>query len=68
MFRWGETARENGATYANLWIVFLVSGFWHGAAWNFVAWGAYHGFFLSLDKLFKGYAHPPRPGVGGDSR
>ena len=37
--------------YLNLWIVFLVSGFWHGASWNFLVWGAYHGFFLSLDKL-----------------
>ena len=41
-------------TYFNLWLVFLVSGFWHGAAWNFVAWGAFHGFFLCLDKAFKG--------------
>ena len=40
-------------TYFNLWLVFLVSGFWHGAAWNFVAWGAFHGFFLCMDKLFK---------------
>jgi len=32
----------------NLWFVFLVSGFWHGAAWNFVVWGGYHGLFLSL--------------------
>jgi alginate O-acetyltransferase complex protein AlgI len=38
--------------YANLWLVFLVSGLWHGAAWNFVAWGAFHGLFLVLDKLF----------------
>ena len=38
--------------YINLWIVFLVSGFWHGASWNFVIWGAYQGFFLTLDKLF----------------
>jgi len=38
--------------YANLWIVFLLSGLWHGANWTFVVWGAYHGFFLSLDKLF----------------
>jgi len=38
-------------TYLNLWIVFVLSGFWHGAAWNFVVWGAYHGFFLCLDKL-----------------
>jgi len=37
--------------YLNLWIVFLLSGFWHGAAWNFVVWGAYHGFFMTLDKM-----------------
>jgi len=38
--------------YLNLGTVFILSGFWHGAAWNFVAWGAYHGFFLMLDRLF----------------
>ena len=37
--------------YLNLWIVFLVSGFWHGASWNFVVWGAYQGVFLTIDKL-----------------
>jgi D-alanyl-lipoteichoic acid acyltransferase DltB (MBOAT superfamily) len=26
----------------NTWIIFLVSGFWHGASWTFIAWGAYH--------------------------
>ncbi|SNC77232.1 alginate O-acetyltransferase complex protein AlgI [Hymenobacter gelipurpurascens] len=39
--------------YLNLWTVFLLSGFWHGAAWNFVAWGAFHGLFLILDRLFQ---------------
>ena len=38
--------------YFNLWVVFLISGLWHGAAWNFVIWGAFHGFFLVTDKLF----------------
>jgi alginate O-acetyltransferase complex protein AlgI len=38
--------------YFNLWLVFLVSGLWHGAAWNFVLWGAFHGLFLVLDRLF----------------
>jgi alginate O-acetyltransferase complex protein AlgI len=38
--------------YLNLWIVFLISGFWHGAAWNFVVWGGFHGFFLVADRLF----------------
>jgi len=37
--------------YVNLWIVFLLSGLWHGASWNFIVWGAFHGFFLSFDKL-----------------
>ncbi|HOF11049.1 MAG TPA: MBOAT family protein [Opitutaceae bacterium] len=40
-------------TGLNLWLVFLASGFWHGASWNFVAWGAYHGTFLSLEKGFR---------------
>ncbi|OVE72829.1 hypothetical protein BVX93_02025, partial [bacterium B13(2017)] len=39
-------------SYANLWIVFLISGLWHGASWNFVIWGGFHGFFLTVDKLF----------------
>lgn len=38
--------------YFNLAFVFVVSGFWHGAAWNFIIWGAFHGFFLILDRLF----------------
>ena len=49
--------------YANLWIVFLLSGLWHGAAWTFVVWGAYQGLFLSLDRLFWGRVveRLPRP-------
>jgi len=38
-------------TAGNLWAVFLLSGLWHGASWNFIVWGAYHGFFLSLERL-----------------
>ena len=38
--------------YFNLWAVFLISGFWHGAAWTFVIWGAWHGLFLIFDRLF----------------
>ena len=38
--------------YFNLSVVFLISGFWHGAAWTFVFWGAFHGLFLILDRLF----------------
>lgn len=32
--------------YFNLFFVFLVSGFWHGANWTFIIWGALHGFYL----------------------
>ena len=38
--------------YTNLWTCFLLSGLWHGAAWTYVAWGAYNGLFLVLDRLF----------------
>ena len=38
-------------TYFNLWVVFLLSGLWHGAGWNFVLWGAYHGIFLVLERM-----------------
>ncbi len=41
-----------GRRYLNLWICFLASGLWHGAAWPYVVWGAYNGLFLVLDKLF----------------
>lgn len=37
-------------TYFNLWIVFVISGFWHGASWNFIAWGAYFGALLSIER------------------
>ena len=48
----GGNRRGAGRTFFNLWIVFLFSGLWHGAAWTFVLWGAYHGLFLILDRLF----------------
>lgn len=38
--------------YFNLWLVFLLSGFWHGASWNFILWGVYHGLLLILERLF----------------
>jgi alginate O-acetyltransferase complex protein AlgI len=38
-------------TYRNLLVVFLLCGLWHGAAWTFVAWGAYHGLLLIIERL-----------------
>jgi alginate O-acetyltransferase complex protein AlgI len=39
--------------YLNLWIVFVISGFWHGAAWTFVAWGSYHGLLLTIEHFIR---------------
>lgn len=35
---------------ANLWIVFFLTGLWHGAEWTFVVWGLYHGAFIIMEK------------------
>ena len=51
--RW-HIRKGKGRTYLNLWICFLLSGLWHGAAWTFVAWGAFHGFFIVMEKLING--------------
>ena len=36
----------------NLLIVWMLTGLWHGASWNFVVWGLYYGIFLILEKYF----------------
>ena len=38
-------------TIRNLGIVFLLTGIWHGAAWNFVVWGIWHGTFIIIEKI-----------------
>lgn len=48
----GNKVHSKARLFLNLWIVFLLSGLWHGASWNFVLWGAFHGVFLILDRLF----------------
>lgn len=46
-----------GRAYVNRFIVFLTSGLWHGASWNFIIWGGLHGLYLvaasNRDKYFK---------------
>jgi alginate O-acetyltransferase complex protein AlgI len=37
-------------TYRNLVLVFLITGLWHGANWTFIAWGAYHGSLLLIER------------------
>lgn len=38
----------------NLFVVWFLTGFWHGASWNFIIWGLYFGILLVLEKLFLG--------------
>ncbi|HEX6163291.1 MAG TPA: MBOAT family O-acyltransferase [Vicinamibacterales bacterium] len=48
----GGSRRGPGRVAANLMITFLASGFWHGASWNYVLWGAYHGTLLVVTRWF----------------
>jgi len=48
----GNRVNSKRRLYFNLWLVFLCSGLWHGAAWGFIIWGAYHGSFLVIERLF----------------
>lgn len=47
----GGNRRGRSRTYFNLAATMLLGGLWHGASWTFVAWGAWHGVGLMLDKL-----------------
>ena len=40
-------------TYANLMLTMLLGGLWHGANWRFVVWGALHGAYLGIERLFR---------------
>jgi alginate O-acetyltransferase complex protein AlgI len=50
-------------TYLNLVTVFFLCGLWHGAAWNFIVWGLFHGCFLVIERagLGRWLARRPRP-------
>ena len=38
--------------FFNIFVVWLLTGFWHGAAWNFIAWGLFFAVLLVLEKMF----------------
>lgn len=44
---------RRGNVYFNLVVVFLVTGLWHGASWNFVIWGLWHGLFMIIERLIR---------------
>jgi len=58
--------RLGGArTYANLIVTMGLGGLWHGAAWNFVLWGLYHGALLALHRAWRGRSGPAFRGPAG---
>ena len=48
----GGSRVGNFRRYLNIFIVWMVTGLWHGASWNFVLWGVYFAVFLILEKMF----------------
>ncbi|MBO4784466.1 MAG: MBOAT family protein [Lachnospiraceae bacterium] len=49
----GGNRKGLARTCLNIFIVFLLSGFWHGAGWTFILWGVLHGLFSIITRLFK---------------
>lgn len=54
----GGNRRSPRRTMINLFLVMMLGGLWHGAAWTFVAWGALHGVYLGIERAF---GVTPRP-------
>lgn len=49
----GGNKKSGGRTYFNLIITFILGGFWHGAGWTFLIWGAMHGFGTAVHKFWQ---------------
>lgn len=52
-FPMGGSRKGEIRTWLNLFVVFLVSGIWHGADWTYILWGAAHGVARVLHRIFK---------------
>lgn len=48
----GGNRKGKGRQILNIFIVWALTGLWHGASWNFVFWGVYFGVLLTIEKLF----------------
>ncbi len=56
----GGNRRGPVRTYVNLMLTMILGGLWHGAGWNWVAWGTWHGGWLALHRRLRG-RHSDRP-------
>ena len=59
----GGNRKGTVRTYVNVFLVFMISGFWHGASWNFVFWGVCHGLFVILTRAFKKFFEALHPAL-----
>ena len=59
----GNRSRTQVRVYLNLFITFLISGFWHGANWTFVMWGGLNGLYLMIENAVR--AARPAPVKNG---
>ena len=48
----GGNRKGKWRTYLNVFVVWFLTGLWHGASWNFVLWGLYFGIIISIEKAF----------------
>lgn len=56
----GGNRKGKFRTYINLCLTMLLGGLWHGASWNFVIWGGFHGLALAAQKFWRNLLHKPK--------
>ena len=56
----GGNRKGKARTYINLCLTMLLGGLWHGASWNFVIWGGFHGIALASQKFWRNLLHKPK--------
>ena len=58
----GGNRKGKWRTYLNVFIVWFLTGLWHGASWNFILWGLYFGVIITIEKVFlmKWLSYAPR--------
>lgn len=54
-FPLGGNRKGKARTYLNMLAIFVISGFWHGADWTFILWGALHGVLMVIERLSDGF-------------
>jgi D-alanyl-lipoteichoic acid acyltransferase DltB (MBOAT superfamily) len=60
----GGSRKSSVRIYINLIITFLLGGFWHGAGWTFIIWGAMHGIGMAIHRYWKNLGYRMHPFAG----